>query len=252
MDDLKINRITVESIYKKFNIGFKKQDNALSRFIALFSGKELSKLIEVLSNISFSAQAGEIIGLIGKNGSGKSTLLRVMAGIYQSDSGSIAINGSIVYLNGFGFGLKERLTMRENIFLVSLLMGLRRKEINNKFNDIVSFSGLSEYLDTKIYQFSSGMISRLRFAITVNCLEAKGGDVFLLDEVFGSGGDFEFQKKAIEKMEELVKGGATVVLVSHDLEIIKKYCNRAILLEKGRIALQSSVEEVISKYINGK
>ncbi len=249
MDELKTKMLVVENVSKQFNLGFKKQNSALSRAISLFSGKESNKLFTVIQNISFNANKGEIIGLIGKNGSGKSTLLRLIAGIYEVDSGLITLNGKVVYLNGFGLGLKERLTMRENIYFTALLMGLNHKEINNKFNEIVNFSELGEYLDTKIYQFSSGMASRLRFAITASCLEAKKGEIILLDEVFGSGGDFEFKKKAIEKMENFVNGGATIILVSHDLEIIEKYCTKVILLQKGRIVLEAPAKEAINKYL---
>ena len=128
-------------------------------------------------------------------------------------------------------------------------MGLSRKEINSKFDEIVDFSELKEYLDTKIYQFSSGMASRLRFAITIICLETKGGEIILLDEVFNSGGDFEFKKRAIAKMEELVKSGSTVILVSHDLDIIKKYCTKVILLQKGKLILEAPAEEAVDKYL---
>ena len=249
MDELNTKMLIVDNVSKRFNLGFKKQDSALSRIVSLISGKEPNKLVDVLQNISFAAGIGEIVGLIGKNGSGKSTLLRLIAGIYEIDSGEIKVGGKVVYLNGFGFGLKDRLTMRENIYFVALLMGLSRKEINSKFDEIVDFSELKEYLDTKIYQFSSGMASRLRFAITIICLETKGGEIILLDEVFNSGGDFEFKKRAIAKMEELVKSGSTVILVSHDLDIIKKYCTKVILLQKGKLILEAPAEEAVDKYL---
>jgi len=249
MNEIKIKMVSVVNVSKQFNLGFKKQDGALARIVSLISGKDSRRLVTVLQNISLTAYSGEIIGLIGTNGSGKSTLLRLIAGIYQVDSGEIKINGEVIYLNGFGFGLKNRLTMRENIFFIGLLMGLSHQEINNKFDDIVNFSGLREYLDTKIYQFSSGMISRLRFATTISCLEVSGKEIILLDEVFSAGGDFDFKKRAITKMEELVLSGSTVILVSHDLDIIKKYCTKAILLEKGLIILEGSPDEVVDKYL---
>ena len=238
----------MNKVSKDFNLGFKKQSNALDRVISLISGKESIRRLRVLEDISFKAVAGENIGLIGRNGSGKSTLLKLIAGIYQVDSGSFSTEGEIVYLSGFGFGLKERMTMRENIKLVGLLMGLSKKDINNRFAEIVKFSELEDFVDTKIYQFSSGMLSRLRFSITIHCLQEKKADIVLLDEVFSSGGDLTFENKAIAKMEEFIRGGSTVILVSHNLMLIEKYCNRVLFLEKGKIMKEGETLGVIKAY----
>jgi ABC-type polysaccharide/polyol phosphate transport system ATPase subunit len=158
----------------------------------------------------------------------------------------------VIYINGFGIGLKQRLTMSDNIYLLSSIMGLNQKEIRERFADIVAFSELEEFVDTKIYQFSYGMILRLCFSIAIHCLEYGKHDIMLLDEVFGSGADFSFEQKAIAKMENLIKKGASVIIVSHNLEIIEKYCDRAILMKDGQIIKEGSPKEVIGAYVNDK
>ena len=229
-----MERINVKNIAKKFNLDKRKRQGALGKMIGIFSKKENNE-IQVLKDISFSLNSGEILGIIGKNGSGKSTLLRILAGIYQADEGEINLNGESVYLAGLSNGLEEKLTMRENIFLVSSLLGLGQKDIKQKFNEIVEFSELKDYLDVKLSKFSSGMISKLAFSISIFCVSHKNPDILFLDEVIGAGGDIDFQTKALEKIEKLIKSGAAVILVSHNLDVIKKYCNKAILLEKGQI-----------------
>lgn len=248
MENEKIKRISVNNISKIFRIGYKNDNGLLSSFLSLFSGKEPQKILQVIDSISFEAYQGENIGIIGKNGSGKSTLLRLIANIYKCDTGEIKTNGELIYIDGYGLGLKQKLTMRDNIYLVGLLMGLSEKEINKRFQDIVAFSELEEFLDTKIYQFSSGMLNRLSFSITIHCLEHKKPEILLLDEVFGGSGDLSFQIKATARMEEFINGGATVILVSHDLNLIKKYCNRVILLNKGQKIQEGEADTVIEKY----
>lgn len=235
MIDNSKKRIIVKGVSKKFNIGSKGSDTALGRLVSAISGKESTKVLQALENISFEAYAGENIGIIGRNGSGKSTLLRLIAGVYRPDSGNIETNGMVMYMNGWSHGLQLRLTMRENIYLTGAIMGLGEKEIRNKFEEIVEFAGLSEFVDTKVYQFSSGMLTRLSFSIGIHCLHSHNPDILLLDEILTAGGDAEFKAKASGKMEAFLKGGATVIMVSHNMKDIEKYCDRVILLEKGKI-----------------
>ncbi|MBN2854322.1 ABC transporter ATP-binding protein [Patescibacteria group bacterium] len=252
MDQEKNQKIFLHDVSKTFKIGMNVRNNALTRFINSLTGKERKKAIKVIDSISLTVSAKENLGIIGGNGSGKSTLLRLIAGIYQRDSGVIKTNGRTIYINGFDIGLKKRLSMRDNIFLIGSIMGLNQKEIKKRFNLIVDFTGLSEFIDTKVYQFSYGMIRRLCFSTTIFCLKENNPEILLLDEVFGSGGDFEFQKKAITKMEEFIKQGSLVILVSHDVEIIKKYCHRAILLEKGQIKKEGPPSVVVDFYLKNK
>lgn len=239
--------VEVENLSKYFYRG-QKSENAL--FSALHFNQKKDKF-PVLENINFKLQKGENLGIIGRNGSGKSTLLRVIAGIYQPDDGNVAVKGNAVYLAGFGKGLKDKLTMRENIFLMGSLMDLSRKDIGDKLEEIVEFSGLKEYLDSPVYQFSSGMVSRLNFSIGIHCIFHKNPDILLIDEAIGSGADIDFQEKSLAKMEELLNSGTSVIFVSHSLDQIEKYCNRVLWLDKGRILTEGKPKEIIIEYEKG-
>jgi ABC-type polysaccharide/polyol phosphate transport system ATPase subunit len=241
-----MERITLDKVSKQFAIGAKNKSALEST--RKFLGRQTTRNLLALENISFSAKSGENIGIIGRNGSGKSTLLRVIAGIYAADSGNVKTKGNLIYLNGLAPGLKKKLTMRENIYLMGSLLGLGQKDIKDNFNAIVEFAGLEEFVDTKVFQFSSGMTSRFSFSATIHFVEHHDPDIILLDEVFSAGGDMDFQKKAIRKMEELIKGGATVLLASHSLGLIKKYCHRAIWIDKGKIVKEGVPQEVCDTY----
>jgi ABC-type polysaccharide/polyol phosphate transport system ATPase subunit len=234
----------LQDISKSFNIGFKKDQSFLARLVSFFSGREPKKKICVLKNISFDLERGEIVGLIGSNGSGKSTLLRIIAGIYKQDGGSIEANGKVVSLINLYVGLRQRLTMRENIFLVGSLFGLDYKEIVSKMDSIAKFSGLEKFLDTKIYQFSSGMVQRLIFSIAIFA----NPDILLLDEVFEMG-DEEFKEKSAEKVRELAQKGCCVVIVSHDMDTIENFCDKTIWLNKGEIQKMGKFSEVVQEYL---
>lgn len=236
-------RIMVEHISKKFQIGFKKHQSALERCIGLFSGKEPKKTIQALKEVSFEAKKGEIVGIIGENGSGKSTLLRVIAGIYKQDEGKIITNGKIISVINLRVGLQDRLTMRDNIYLCCSLFGLSQNNIKQRFNSIVEFAELENFINTKIYQFSEGMKARLAFSIAIYC----NPDILLLDEVFEVG-DENFREKSSEKIKRFVKKGATVLLVSHNLTMIEKHCDKIIWMEKGKIKKEGRTREVVEGY----
>jgi len=237
-------QVTLQDVSKSFNIGFKKDQSFLARLVSFFSGREPKKKIYVLKNISFDLERGDIVGLIGGNGSGKSTLLRIIAGIYKQNSGSVETNGKVVSLINLYVGLRQRLTMRENIFLVGSLFGLDYKEIGNKMNSIAGFSGLEKFLDTKIYQFSSGMVQRLIFSIAMHA----NPDILLLDEVFEMG-DEEFKKKSARKVRELAQKGCSVVIVSHDMDTIENFCDKTIWLASGEIRKMGKFSEVVQEYL---
>ncbi len=251
MESLNKKRIIVKSVSKKFYVGHKGSENILARIVDFFSGREQKKELQAVKDVSFDASEGEIVGIIGKNGSGKSTLLRLIAEIYKADVGTITTHGKLMYINGYNHGTRPRLTMRENIFLVGSIMGLSRNEVKAKFDEIVEFSGLQDFVDTKIYQFSSGMTTRLNFSIFINCATKRSPDILLLDEVLGAGGDIDFKNKAESKMQELIKSGATVLFVSHSLKDVEKYCHKVVLLNKGVVEKIGLPDEVIPIYNSG-
>jgi ABC-type polysaccharide/polyol phosphate transport system ATPase subunit len=246
-----MERIVVDNISKKFFIGFRKQKSALERFVSVFSGIEDRRSFWVLKNVSFKASAGEVIGIIGKNGSGKSTLLRTIAGIYTIDNGNIKTAGKIISMIRLSDGFKDRLTMKENIYLCCYLFGLDRNKIKKRFHRIVAFAELDQYIQTKIYQFSEGMRARLAFSIAIAC----DPDILLLDE-FLAVGDESYKNKALGKIEELINSGKTVLLTTHFLEDIEdrmgRECDKVIWLDRGSIIAYGDSESVKAKYMESQ
>lgn len=240
-----MERIIFENVSKEFWIGFNKKRSTLGRiFDTIFGRIPTTKLVAV-DAVSFKVNSGELLAIIGKNGSGKSTLLRLVAGIYRPESGIITTKGKIISLINLYIGLKLRLTMRDNIFMIGSLFDLSRKDIKDRFNQIVDFAGLAQFVNTKLSQFSSGMIQRLVFSIAIN----SNPEILLLDEVFEVG-DEDFKKKSSDKIKELVKNGVTVLLVSHDLDMIRKHCPRTMLMSKSKLVDIGSTELIIQKYFS--
>ena len=253
-----MKRIIIKNINKEFRVNRRENDSFLAKILVFFFRLTgLSKeerfikvhTIRVADDVSFEVEKGEIVGIIGLNGSGKSTLLRLIAGIYKPDSGNIQTTGSLIYLSGFGQGLQPLLTMKENIYLMGAMMGLSQAEILTRFDEIVDFAGLRDFVNTKVYQFSSGMSARLNFSVAMFCVSHQNPEILLLDEVLGGAGDIEFEGKALSKIEGLIHSGSTVVAVSHDLSMISKYCDRVIWLNKGKVVKIGKSAEVIGEYI---
>jgi len=242
-----MKRIIIDDVWKRFSIGTKRQQRALEKVLSLLSGREPRKNFWALKSISFSAKAGEIIGLIGENGSGKSTLLRIIAGIYEKDRGKIMVNGSIAPLINLQAALDLRLNVMDNIYLCCSIFGLKSKEIKERIKEIISFAGLQEFVNTKLYQLSSGMLVRLAFSIAIHSIVHKKPEILLLDEVMEVG-DEHYQNKCMKKIKELTKSGATVIIVSHDAKIIKENCKRIIWLDKGQI-IKDGGKEILYEYI---
>lgn len=240
--------LSVHNLSKTFHIRKRPAEGVLGHVLSFIAGKGDTWELKVLDGVSFSCASGEVMGIVGRNGSGKSTLLRIIAGIYRQDAGAVHAPGRIMYLSGFNVGLQNRLTMRENIYLVGSIMGLKKSEVRHYFDDIIAFSGLGDFLDTKIYQFSSGMIARLGFSSVISFLNHQQPAIVLLDEVLGAGGDAEFKREALEKMEGFMKSGAAVIMVSHDMAPIRQYCSRAMLLEGGKIIAEGKPRDVIRRY----
>ena len=198
-----------------------------------------------LKDISFTVKKGEVVGVIGKNGAGKSTLLKVISRITQPTSGQIRINGRVASLLEVGTGFHPELTGRENIFLNGSILGMTRKEIKVKFDEIVDFSGVEKFIDTPVKRYSSGMYVRLAFSVAAH-LEP---EILVIDEVLAVG-DMEFQKKCLGKMENVAKGGRTVLFVSHNMAAVESLCQSAILLRHGEVTYKGSTNEAIESYLN--
>lgn len=198
-----------------------------------------------LQDVSLSVRQGEIVGIIGKNGAGKSTLLKILSRITEPTSGKAVIRGRVSSLLEVGTGFHEELTGRENIYLNGAILGMRKSEIDRKFAEIVDFSGVERFIDTPVKRYSSGMYVRLAFAVAAH-LEP---EILLVDEVLAVG-DAAFQKKSLEKMGDVAKRGRTVLFVSHNMPAIVNLCQRAILLEAGRVVKDARPEEVVQHYLS--
>ena len=196
-----------------------------------------------LKDVSFKVKRGETFGIIGPNGAGKSTLLKILCKIMKPTSGKIAVNGTLSALLELGTGFHQELTGRENILINGLILGLSKKEILAKYDEIIEFSGIKDFIDEPIKTYSSGMAIRLSFSVAVNV----NPDILILDEVL-SVGDDEFKAKSKKRIEEFINSGRTVLLVSHDKNAVLDYCSEAMLLYKGSVIAKGKPKEVIDKY----
>lgn len=199
-----------------------------------------------LRDVSFDVYPGEVVGIIGRNGAGKSTLLKILSGITYPSAGEIELNGRVGSLLEVGTGFHPELTGRENIYFNGSVLGMTRREIDDKFDEIVTFAGIDEFLDTPVKRYSSGMTVRLGFAVAAH-LEP---EILVVDEVLAVG-DAEFQKKCLGKMQEVSEGGRTVLFVSHNMAAVSGLCNRAVLLDRGEIASEGLPDDVIQDYLQG-
>ena len=239
-------KLIIKNISKEFKIGFKKHQGILGKTISFISGREPKRKFLALDNISFSVKPKEIVGIIGPNSVGKSTLLRIIGKIYQPSNGKIITNQKIILLLKENIGLDIRLDMKESIFLSCALLGLKKEQTRKIFKKIVEFSELEKYINTKLYQFSTGMILRLFFSIIINSLENKGSEILLLDEIF-TVSDKKFKEKCIKKIKEIAENGSSIILVSHDLKLIEKECTKIIWLDKGKIVKEGG-KEIVKEY----
>ncbi|MBM3942641.1 MAG: ABC transporter ATP-binding protein [SAR202 cluster bacterium] len=206
--------------------------------------KEARRHIWALKDVSFTVNQGEVLGVIGHNGSGKSTLLKVLSRITEPTQGWAEVRGRVVSLLEVGTGFHPELTGRENIFLNGAILGMQRREIAHKFDDIVAFSGLEKFIDTPVKHYSSGMYVRLGFSVAAH-LDA---EVLLVDEVLAVG-DAAFQQKCLDRMHQVTNSGRTVLFVSHNMAAIRNLCSRAIVLESGRLVCDAAPEEAIAQYL---
>lgn len=206
---------------------------------------ESRQYIWALQNINFEVSRGEVLGLVGKNGAGKSTLLKIISRITLPTGGRISGNGRIASLLEVGTGFHGELTGRENIYLNGHIMGMKKKEIDRKFDEIIEFSGVSRFLDTPVKRYSSGMYVRLAFAVAAHL----DPEILIIDEVLAVG-DAEFQLKCLDKIKSISKEeGKTILMVSHNIQTIRNTCNRALVLEKGKITASGDMESVLAGYV---
>lgn len=237
--------IRVNNVSMKFDLGIDKGASFKNAFIALFDRKRRKKkeYFWALNDVSFTVNKGEVVGLIGSNGAGKSTLLKVVSGVMKPTIGSVVVNGTIAPMIELGAGFDMDLTARENIYLNGAVLGYSEKLINEKFEDIVEFSELRDFLDVPVKNFSSGMIAKLAFSIST-IVEP---DILIVDEIL-SVGDIKFQEKSRNKMMQMIKGGTTVLYVSHSIDSIKELCDKVIWLEHGKIVKIGPADELCSEY----
>lgn len=237
--------IKVDNVSMKFNLEIEKDNSFKMTFIRLFSKKKRVKSSDfwALKDVSFDVEAGDVVGLIGSNGAGKSTLLKIVSGVMKPTKGNIYVDGVISPMIELGAGFDGDLTARENIYLNGAILGYTKEFLDSKFDEIVEFSELRDFLDVPVKNFSSGMVAKLAFSIST----IVDPEILIVDEIL-SVGDIKFQEKSKNKMLSMIKGGTTVLYVSHSLESIKELCNKAIWLEHGKIVMIGNASEVCDKY----
>jgi lipopolysaccharide transport system ATP-binding protein len=239
-----MSAIIVDSISKKFRIPHEKKTTVFQNIVGLIKRQFSYEEFWALKDVSFEVKKGEALGIIGRNGSGKSTLLKILAMVLYPDGGSVALNGKVASFLELGVGFQSELTARENVYIYSSILGLSRKHVDKVYDDIFDFAELKKFENMKLKSFSSGMYLRLAFSTAIHATP----DTLLIDEVFAVG-DEAFQKKCRDKMNQFKAEGKTIVFVSHALNTVKELCQRAILLNEGRIVTMGDTEKVITDYL---
>ena len=235
--------IKVNDVSMRFNLAQEKTETLKEYTVKLLTHKLFFNEFYALKHVSFSMKRGESLALIGRNGSGKSTMLKVISGVYKPSAGKVTVNGTIAPLIELGAGFDMDLTARENIYLNGTVLGYTPKYIDSKFDDIVEFSELQEFLDVPLKNYSSGMVARIGFAIAT----ITKPDILIADEVL-SVGDFLFQQKCEKRMQELMAGGTTVILVSHSIEQIERMCTKVAWLSHGHLKMNGDTQTVCAAY----
>lgn len=238
--------IKIENVSMKFNLEIEKDFSMKQAFVDLFTKKKKKKKNDdfwALKNVSFTVDKGEVVGLIGSNGAGKSTLLKVVSGVMKPTSGKVTVQGVISPMIELGAGFDGNLTARENIYLNGAILGYSKKFLDSKFEEIVEFSELKDFLDVPVKNFSSGMTAKLAFSIAT----VVNPEILIVDEIL-SVGDIKFQEKSKNKMMEMIKGGTTVLYVSHSLQSIKDLCTKVVWLEHGKVIKIGDTKKICDAY----
>ncbi len=234
--------IQLNNISKQFQVPLEKQ-TTLKEFLLQLHRRKPTRTLHALKDISININQGEILGIIGANGSGKSTLLKILAGVYTPTSGTYNVKGSISPLLELGIGFNDEMSARDNVFLNATILGMSKDHIHNLYPAIVEFSGLQDFMEMKIKNFSSGMRMRLAFSIASQVQ----ADIYLCDEVLAVG-DAEIQQKCLQTFDNLKNAAKTIILVTHDTNTAQEFCDRLILIEQGTIKAEGSPEEVVNVY----
>lgn len=242
--DMTDKMIEVKNVSMIFKVSSGSANGLKDFFIQKIKGKLKSRELKALDNISFDVYKGEVVGIIGTNGSGKSTLLKIVSGVLNPTEGCVKVDRNKVQLLTLGTGFDYELTARENVYLNGALIGYTKNFIDENYDYIVDFAELRDFMEEKVKNFSSGMVSRLAFAIAT---AGNAAEILILDEVL-SVGDAFFRKKSMKRVKEMIHGGSTVLIVSHSIETIKKHCNKAVWIEKGVQKMVGSPKEVCEAY----
>ena len=235
--------IEVENVSMRFNLSKEKHESLKEYFLAMAKGRLQFDEFYALRDVSLTVEPGDFYGLVGLNGSGKSTLLKVISGVYKPSQGKVKVHGTIAPLIELGAGFDMDLTARENIYLNGTVLGYTPKYLDSKFDEIVDFSELRDFLDVPLKNYSSGMVARIAFAIAT----ITKPDILIADEIL-SVGDFLFQQKCEQRMQELMSGGTTVILVSHSIEQVERMCNKVAWLDHGHLRMNGPTAEVCAAY----
>ena len=235
--------VKVDHVSKYFKLPTEATSSLRTALVNRFKGIKGYKEQHVLKDISFDVEEGDFFGILGRNGSGKSTLLKIISQIYVPEKGSVTVNGKLVSFIELGVGFNPELTGRENVYMNGALLGFSPKEIDDMYDDSVDFAELHEFMNQKLKNYSSGMQVRLAFSVAIKAQ----GDILILDEVLAVG-DEAFQRKCNDYFMERKKSGKTTILVTHDMGAVKKYCNKAVLIEKGLVKALGAPEDVANQY----
>lgn len=235
--------IKIQNLTKVFKIEHEKKRTIFELLIYLFKKKSKIEKLYALKNINFEINDGDFIGIIGRNGSGKTTLLKIISRILVPTKGGVIVRGKVISFLELGVGFHDDLTAKENVYLYGALIGMTKKEIDKKFNKIIQFSNLEKFVDTRLRSFSSGMKVRLAFSTAIQT----NFDILILDEILAVG-DKDFQKKCYDIFNKFSKQGKTIILTSHDLDVVNKFCNKVLLLDRGRRILFDKTDKVLKKY----